>query len=414
MADSTSQAMLSPAQVRRKLRKKFDLDKSLWLAQELGIAETESAFPLVVNLRPPREAQIAGDVRRQADPGGVGLGEGGFAQVRRWSDEWRRFQETNPGEVRWRKVVWKILGEQELPEKLVLRDPDEAAHSAGATASWRRMKERAKAMTESWPKMAAAVCARARELDEYSEEDFQKLMSFLRWIVAHPVSDYYLRQLPVPKLDTKWLERRSKLVGDLAAALLDRPSGDIYQVCRLKEKPHNVHLRLLDPAYRRLAGGLDFVSSPPEQLARLPLRPETVVIVENVVTGLAFWDLPGTVLFYGHGNNLSFLSQIGWLRSAKRFFYWGDVDLAGFGILSEARNHLPQLVSVLMDRTTLLNHKALWAVDTSEPKAAVNLTPEEAALYRDLAENRLGERVRLEQEWIDWETAWSLFRRLSR
>jgi hypothetical protein len=54
-----------------------------------------------------------------------------------------------------------------------------------------------------------------------------------------------------------------------------------------------------------------------------------------------------------------------------------------------------------MDRETLLEFKQFWE---QEPKATAReltrLSAEELALYDDLRQNRLGERVRLEQERI--------------
>ncbi|MHB1532947.1 Wadjet anti-phage system protein JetD domain-containing protein [Acidithiobacillus sp.] len=39
------------------------------------------------------------------------------------------------------------------------------------------------------------------------------------------------------------------------------------------------------------------------------------------------------------------------------------------------------------------------------------LTEEEQQLYRDLKQQRWGQNVRLEQERIDWATAWSALQR---
>nr|MDA8361795.1 DUF2220 family protein [Gammaproteobacteria bacterium] len=75
--------------------------------------------------------------------------------------------------------------------------------------------------------------------------------------------------------------------------------------------------------------------------------------------------------------------------------------------------YLPDLRSVLMDEDTLLRHKALW-VDEKEQNPAMELallTKKEQSLYRDLKEQRWGQNVRLEQERIDWDTAWGALQR---
>ena len=87
--------------------------------------------------------------------------------------------------------------------------------------------------------------------------------------------------------------------------------------------------------------------------------------------------------------------------------YWGDLDTHGFAILDELRAHCPHAESLLMDRETLLEFKQFWE---QEPKAMAReltrLSAEEQALYDDLRHNRLGERVRLEQERVGF--AWVL------
>ena len=90
-----------------------------------------------------------------------------------------------------------------------------------------------------------------------------------------------------------------------------------------------------------------------------------------------------------------------------KILYWGDLDTYGFRILAEARRRFPDLTSVLMDRATLETYLC-YAV--TEPQQTLetelpDLTPDEAAVYALLHENRLGDRVRLEQERIPWAYA---------
>ncbi len=58
-----------------------------------------------------------------------------------------------------------------------------------------------------------------------------------------------------------------------------------------------------------------------------------------------------------------------------------------------------------MDRRTLLAHRQRWGAEERPTTARLGrLTPDEQDLYRDLVADRLGQRLRLEQERIDW--AW--------
>ncbi len=100
------------------------------------------------------------------------------------------------------------------------------------------------------------------------------------------------------------------------------------------------------------------------------------------------------------GYGLDRLSEVGWLHR-REVYYWGDIDTYGFHILDRLRVLFPEAQSFLMDRETLLEHALLWVRESNPYDAELpRLTSAEGALYDDLRCNRLGERVRLEQERI--------------
>jgi hypothetical protein len=60
-----------------------------------------------------------------------------------------------------------------------------------------------------------------------------------------------------------------------------------------------------------------------------------------------------------------------------------------------------------MDRETLLTHRDRWVTEPTPTHARLSrLNAAEQDLYEDLVSDRLAERVRLEQERIDW--SWAL------
>jgi hypothetical protein len=90
-----------------------------------------------------------------------------------------------------------------------------------------------------------------------------------------------------------------------------------------------------------------------------------------------------------------------WRQAPIDLWYWGDIDTHGFAILSRVRSHFPHTRSLLMDRHTLLAHRAHWGEEkhqTSEPP--VHLTPAEAQLEQDLRLGTYQPHLRLEQERI--------------
>jgi hypothetical protein len=252
-------------------------------------------------------------------------------------------------------------------------------------------------------------------LADYFEADFNRLESLLAWLNANPMSNLYPRQLPIAGIDSKWLESRRGLVTDLVAALrqMDPAGTDFYQCCGLRPAPNQIHLRILDPALRKGVGGLGDITAPVNEVAKLTLPIQCVFVVENLQTGLAFGELPGTVILMGLGYGVDLLADVRWLQNAESF-YWGDIDTHGFAILSRARSHLPNLKSLLMDEEMLLRHKTLWVEEKQQHPAdrLADLTDGEQSIYCGLKQHRWGINVRLEQERISWPEAWKAVQRI--
>jgi hypothetical protein len=167
--------------------------------------------------------------------------------------------------------------------------------------------------------------------------------------------------------------------------------------------PH-VRLRLLDPTLYVSVGGLSDHSAPADQFAALSLPVRHVFITENRTNGLAFPDCPASMVVFGLGYGLLRLAAVPWLQDAN-VHYWGDIDTHGFGMLNRLRATLPAARSFLMDRATLEAHRSLWGHEPREHRYmgdTSRLDAEERALVEDLQFDRLGERVRLEQERIGY------------
>jgi len=324
------------------------------------------------------------------------------AWLRAWA-EWR-----GPGEIEWCDRRWPRLGTQRLPIRLILADPIAVAEWIGERAEWQRARARRATLIERWPQLEVAVARHLDVLSAQAEGDFRRLLAMLEWLAAHPASGLYLRQLPVPGLDSKWLEGHRALVAELIGDILGcSGGGDLFAVAGLRREPRLMRLRILDPELRARVGGLEDFVAPARQIGRLAWSVRQVYIVENVRCGLAFTDLEGALVVMGLGYAVDVVDAIAWLRKLP-CTYWGDIDTHGFAILDRLRRYLPEARSVLMDEATLLAHRDLWG-EESRPAAVTGfarLTPSEQRLYQDLRAQRFGTRVRLEQERIAWDYAW--------
>ena len=389
--------MKFPDDVQKALQRRFRNRHREWL-EASGDPEKPEAnvWPLEVTLGAPTENQALKQVE----------------DVRSWVAAWQSWR--GAGSLSWNERRWRKLGTQPVPEKLRLSGPDEVAQWIGEADRWDRAQQRYRDLSGRWPQLGNKLPRYFAILADYSEADYQRLVNMLAWIEKNPVSNLYPRQLPVSGLDSKWLEKRKGLLADLVGAVQGSATtkGDVLQRCGLRAPPQLIRLRILDDRLRQQLGGLSDISAPWNQLAELDLPASNVFIVENLQTGLAFDDLPGSVVIMQLGYGVDVLGRLPWMAKAH-CVYWGDLDTHGFAILNRARSYLRQLTSVLMDEATLRSHQDLW-VEEKDQHAAETLpllTDSEQAVYQAVKRNVWGQNVRLEQERIAWDIAWNTVQR---
>jgi hypothetical protein len=376
--------LLSPNAARDFLVRRFNNQHQVWLTGE-------GTWPLQVSLGTPTEKDATDDA----------------PMVRAWVSSWAAWKSV--GEVSREVRKWARMGAQELPVALTIPNAEDVAALVGQSPRWTRATQRYAYLIEKWPQLAegGALAARFNVLADYSEVDFNRLISMLNWLVQNPASNVYLRQLPVEGLDTKWAEQRTGVITGLLKDIKQKEGdGNFHEVCGLLRPPHRIRVRLLCPELRRIVGGLHDFEAPVCDIAALKINPIAAVIVENLDTGMALPDISGTVAIMKLGNAVGALGSVSWLQGINAV-YWGDIDTHGFAILDRARKALPQLRSVLMDEATMLRYQKLWG---TEPAQTTNfeledLNVQELSVYRDLKGNAWGQKVRLEQERLPWEFA---------
>lgn len=370
----------SPEAVSKILLKRFRNQRDRWLAGE-------GQWPLTIDLSLPGEKQAQQQL----------------SALRDWLQQWRdcRQCERQPEIPVWCERRWRTLGRQRLPQKLVFPGPQAVAQWCGQLDNWRTARERRERIQTLWPQ--ASLPNLYTPLMDLSESEFTGLLNALQWLQRNPVSNLYLRQLPLEGLDSKWLEGHRALVVKLLCAVDGREYGGNFEnFLGLRKESPRVRLRLLDPQLTRAVGGLSDLEVPIEQLRELEVPVETVFVVENQASGLAFPTLPGAAVIFRLGYSVDLLEDVDWLERA-RCFYWGDIDSHGFHILHRIRHYYPQTRALMMDRETLAQYRELCGREpkTSAAEQLSGLSDTEQALYRELQR----ERLRLEQERIPWPYA---------
>lgn len=382
--------MKFPEDVQNQLLRRFKNMHRDWLATSDNEHLSEGSWPLEITLSVPTENQALKQVE----------------DVRAWVAAWQAWG--GAGSLSWGDRRWRTLGTQRVPEKLMLDSPAEVAQWVGEADRWGRAQQRYMELLGRWPHLASKLSRYFDLLADYNEVDYRRLVNMVAWIEKNPASNLYPRQLPVSGLDSKWLEGRKGVLADLINAVRGESSneGDFFQRCGLKAPPQLIRLRILDDNLRQQVGGLGDISAPWEQLAELNITAVNVFIIENLQTGLAFDDLPGSVVIMQLGYSVDVLGRLPWVTKAN-CIYWGDLDTHGFAILNRARTYLSELKSILMDEETLRSHQDLWVEEKTQHAAETLplLSDREQEVYQAIKRNVWGQNVRLEQERIAWDVA---------
>jgi hypothetical protein len=366
----------TPQEVRALLLKRWSA--GTYLTQ---LASGEPWQPLSVPIRGPRSSELAPR----------------FEEIRRWVAQWELERRLR---VEYKQVGGRTLGANTIPARVWI-DDHESLWALLKTAEEVRIFH---TLHESaTPQIAGWMAANPMKVLALAES-WPSILATLRWIDEQASTDMYLRQVDVPGVDTKFIERHRGVLAALLDVQLDpvriredRPRSDFEGRYGFRKKPEQIRFRFLDDSH--LAGFTELTVRATELAAR-PAGVTTVHVIENEISYLAFPKVAGGMAIFGGGYSVGLLEALPWLADT-RLIYWGDIDTHGFAILNRLRSHFPHTVSMLMDRETLLAHRSHWSQEPSQITHPLRwLSPGETELWQELCTHAHGSSVRLEQERI--------------
>ena len=351
-----------------------------------------SCFPLRIQFRKPTASELADR----------------FEDVRTWIRDLEAKSRETRGtgySIEWTEVTHRQLGRNRFPRGITIETEADAIALIGTTRDVKRFDELVSVARERLPELIAWMTRKPLVAVAHAD-DWTRLIEVVAFLRANPRSGLYVRQLDIVGVDSKFVEDRRGILSELLDAVMPTgwepgtSSGAAHFDRRygLRSKPAMVRFRVLDPALR--FHGISDLTIPATELAQLSLDVDRVFVTENEINGLVFPEVERGIVVLGLGYGVDLLGASDWLRRTK-LFYWGDIDTHGFAMLDRIRGQFPEARSLLMDRATLLAHRAQW-VREREPftRSLSRLTADEASLYQDLVDHRLGDHVRLEQERV--------------
>lgn len=250
----------------------------------------------------------------------------------------------------------------------------------------------------------------------------------------------YVRQVSLPLMDTKFIERNYRMIDELLILCLpkerdlqeyeplesdkqgykkSRSFSDFVKRWGFANKKEMIRWRMLDPKmssslYEGAGSMIDSIV-PIDVLAHLKLNFEHVIVCENEVCYLNLPAITNSIAIFGSGYKVGLLSELPWLKD-KDIIYWGDIDTHGFNILNSFREALNysfkdshydaslKVRTMLMDIDTLKSNKH-YIVQESESVSTflATLKGKEYLCYEALINHSMGKQVRLEQELIPFD-----------
>lgn len=303
--------------------------------------------------------------------------------------------------IEYQKIKTRKHGEQDIPVSISFLTEQDFLKYIGKeqdTAGFRKDVER---ILSAFPELVEWVCRFPNKvLDNHKLwGDLLKVCTYFR---GNPKPQLFIRELPI-QVDTKFIERNKGIIKELLDIIIAKsvnPDETRFEThFNLRYDEPVVRFRVLDKAMSQvLFSGIDDLSVPINQFHEVEIPVEVVYIVENKMNMLTFPPIQKSIVVWGHGFGVDILKDVTWLKS-KKIFYWGDLDVHGFQILSEIRMHFPQVKSFLMDRATFdLFYEDAVGTETNVEKELC-LTQEEKTMFEYVKENKF----RLEQEKIPQE-----------
>lgn len=370
--------MIDPTQIRQKLNRRYAAFLKAWLREE-------QFFPLSLPVGTlPKDYLALRDgvhqLQNQAHET-IGYGYG----------------------IEWETRYLRKYGEQSLPQRIVIEGEKDYLKLISKVKEFAQFKTSVALIRAEVPALETWLQLKPLQVIEYGDR-WPDLLKVCQYFQTHPTPHCYIRELPIA-VHTKFIEHNKGILRSLLEAILppeqlfvNSESGETsFEHCfGLKYSEPLIRFRCLDPAIQQQKNlPVTDLTTPISEFAGLNFQGCGWIITENLMNFLTVPPFSNTFALFGKGYAVQALKSVDWLHHCP-IWYWGDLDVDGFKILSQLRAYFPQTQSVMMDSTTLEVFSEFIVADQKVMATLDNLTAAEAAVYQHLCQHQ----QRLEQEHI--------------
>ena len=230
-----------------------------------------------------------------------------------------------------------------------------------------------------------------------NKDKWNDLLQICQYFLQNPQPNLYVRNLPIA-ISTKFIENNQSVLRILLDFLLgdkvNISESDFFKRFGLQIEEPSIKVRFLDES-ASFHQSISCVSVWVSEFNQWYLNCQNVYIIENLTTFLSFPKRANSIAIWGGGFAVHLLKNADWLKN-RTLYYWGDIDVHGFQILSQIRVYFPKIISIMMDAMIFNHFHKDEKGDNFKIIEMSNLTTEEKHLYDIIEANNW----RLEQEKI--------------
>lgn len=289
-------------------------------------------------------------------------------------------------------------GIQDIPKSITFENLSDYLKFLNKEKEFRLMMQNYEIIKEELPRLNQWLIQNPRAIIS-NADIWPDLLKVCRWFINHfEPNKYYIRELPIA-VHTKFIEENRAilrlLLDELVPNIIVASESHFEKRYGLKFDQPLVRFRFLDKVCWK-ENCYNDLTLPLDQFVTNHIYCKRVFIIENKMNFLSFPKVPNSIAIWGKGFALESLKNVEWLHN-KEIYYWSDLDVHGFQMLSQLRSYFQKTKSFLMEMEILeINTDFIVAGTFSKVESLTYLSDKELEVYEFLAKNN----YRLEQERI--------------
>jgi len=305
--------------------------------------------------------------------------------------------------VKYQTINKKEIGTQDIPSEISFQTENDFLKFLHKEKDVTEFRADYTFILSKFPELKEWIIKYPKKVIE-NHSQWNDLLKVCEYFKANPKPNLYIRELPI-QTHTKFIEKNKGIIKELLDILISEHTNknetNFEKRFNLKYAEPTVRFRILDKNISlQYFSEIDDLNIPLSLFEKLKLPIKRVFVVENKMNVLTFPIIDESIIIFGSGFSVENLKKAEWLKNIE-LYYWGDLDVQGFEILSQFRGYFSNVNSILMDKLTFDRYFENDRATPSKISISLNLTAEEQQLYELLKENNW----RLEQEKIPFEYA---------